>query len=213
MTAAPYMGGFKITRVAWLGSQSISVVFTSTYGSSYVYQLYAGRTLIGVTSSATDRTVVGDLEPSLWPQHLTLLAVSPANRLVDYGLSLPLRPYNRVRFSFSTSSWPSDSKCIELSAGTAVGGAVDVSNVVERIFFDTDRDFEILSPPMPGSGQWNFEIAGRDNRPPSGNRGTALAVNANVLAHPPDVVPNDDNTRLAVSVAGGEATVTFTNPG
>lgn len=207
----PYLGGFRITSVAWLSSHAIVVAFSSSYGS-YIYQLYAGRSLIGVSRSPEARSVVGDLEPSDWPQHLTVLAVDPGNALTDYGPQLPLRPYNKVRFTFSTSAWPADAKAIELSAGTVVGGAVDPDNVVERIFFDTDGDFEIFSPPMPGSGQWNFEIAGRDNRPSDGNRGTALAVSAEVLAHPPDVVLQDDDTRFSVAVAAGEATITFENP-
>jgi hypothetical protein len=209
---APYMGGFQITSVGWLSAGAIAVRFSTSYGSDYCYQLYAGRTLIGTTKSGGARDVVGQLEPSTWPQHLTVLAVSPSNKWTDYGASLPLRPYNRVRLRFKTASWPADSRMIEVSAGTVVGGAVDTDNVVARIPFDTDGDFEIFSPPMPGTGQWNFQIAGRDNRPNDGNRGTALAVSANVLAHPPDVVLQDDDSRFSVVVAGGEATVTLENP-
>lgn len=209
---APYLGGFKIKAVGWVGPQAIIVVFSSTYGNSYLYQLYAGRTLIGVTRGPADRSLVANLGPSVWPQHLTLLAVEPANRLTDYGSFLPKRPYNKVKFRFSTSSWPSDTKLIELAAGTTPGGAVDAANVLERIFYTSDGTFTIYSPPMPGSGTWNFEIAGRDNRPPDGNRGTALATSASVIAHPPDVVLQDDNTRFSVSIASGTATVTFENP-
>lgn len=209
---APYMGGFSIDSIGWLSAQAIAVRITSTYGTSYCYQLYAGRTLIGVTKSASGRVIVGQLEPSDWPQHLTVLAVDPANKLTDYGQYLPPRPYNRVRFTFSTASWPADARMIELSTGTAVGGAVDTANILERIPFSSDGIFEIYSPPMPGSGQWNFEVAGRDNRPNEGNRGTALAVSKTVLAHPPDVVLQEDGTRFTVAIAAGEATITFENP-
>lgn len=209
---APYLGGFSITSVGWLSSQAIAVAFSSSYGSRYQYQLYAGRSLIGVTRGTGQRVVIGELEPSDWPQHLTLLAVRPAFSLVDYGRRLPLRPYNKARITFSTASWPDDAKLIELSAGTVPGGAVDAGNILERIFFDHDGEFEIFSPAMPGSGQWNFEVAGRDNRQPDGNRGTALAVSADLLAHPPDVVLQPDNTRFSVAVAAGVATVTFENP-
>lgn len=208
---APYMGGFKITGAGWLSSHAIVVLISTSYSNLYAYQLYAGRTLIG-TAAPGDRRIVGQLKPSAWPQHLTVLAVLPANRIIDYGRSLPLRPYNKARFTFNTASWPSDSKLIELTAGTAVGGVVDLANIVARVPFDTDGEFEIFSPPMPGSGTWNFEIAGRDYRPPEGNRGTALAVAANLLAHPPDVVPQADNSRFSVSVASGTAAVTFENP-
>ena len=210
--AAPYLGGFRITALGWLSGQSLAVAFSSTWGSRYQYQLYAGRSLIGTTKNTQQRIVVGELIPSEWPQHITLLAVLPGLSLVDYGRELPRRPYNKARITFSTAAWPDDAKLIELSAGSVPGGAVDPENVVERIFFDTDGDFEIFSPPMPGSGQWNFEVAGRDNRLNEGNRGTALAVSAQLLAHPPDVVLQSDNTRFAVAVAGGQATVTFENP-
>lgn len=209
---APYLGGFRILSAGWLSPQAIAVRIETSYSDSYCYQLYAGRTLIGVTKSPVGRVIVGQLEPSLWPQHLTVLAVNPANKLTDYGSYLPLRPYNRVRIRFSTASWPSDSRMIEVSAGTAVGGAVDTTNIVARIPFTSDGDFEVFTDPMPGSGQWNFEVAGRDNRPNDGNRGTALALSAEVLAHPPDVVLQDDNSRFAVTVTGGVATVTFENP-
>lgn len=206
------MGGFRIKAIGWMGPQAILVIFSTTYESKYLYQLYAGRTLIGVTRSVDDRKVIGTLSPSAWPQHLTLLAINPSDPFADYGQYLPLRPYNRVKLQFSTSSWPADSKLIELSAGTTVGGAVDTENVLKRIFYEADGTFTIYSSPMPGSGQWNFEIAGRDSRPPDGNRGTALAVSANVLAHPPDVVLQSDNTRFSVSVDSGTATITFENP-
>lgn len=210
--SAPYLGGFQISAVGWLSSQAIFVRFSSSYGGSYVYQLYAGRTLIGVTRSPLQRRVVGELQPSNWPQHLTLLAVDPGQSLNDYGASLPIRPYNKVRLRFTTASWPADAKLIELSAGTVVGGAVDPENIVRKIPFDTDGEFEIFSPPMAGTGTWNFEIAGRDNRPNAGNRGTALAVSAEVLAHPPDVVLQADDSRLAVTLDAGEATITFETP-
>lgn len=209
---APYLGGFSITAVGWLSSHAIIVVFASSYGRSYNYQLYAGRTLIGTTTSPGERKIVGSLKPSVWPQPLTLMAVAPAQRTTDYGASLPLRPYNKAKFVFSTSSWPDDAEFIELTGGTEPGGAVDTDTILERIPFDTDGEFEIFSPPMPGSGTWNFELAGRDNRPPEGNRGTALALQADLLAHPPDVQLNSDDSRLSVAVSGGTATVTFTNP-
>lgn len=209
---APYLGGFRIVACGWISAHALAVQIESSYGDSYLYQLYAGRTLVGVSAHPSQRVIVGSVDPSDWPEHITVLAIEPAQRFTDYGADLPLRPYNRVRLRFSTASWPTDSKSIELAAGTEVDGAVDPDNILVRTAYDGDHDYEIFSPPMPGSGQWNFEIAGRDNRPDEGNRGTALAVSKTVLAHPPDVVLQDDNSRFSVAIAAGTATITFENP-
>lgn len=209
---APYLGGTRITGAEWLSAAALAVRFTSTYGSTYLYQLYAGRSLAGTTASPTARQVVGQIAPSQWPQHLTLLAVEPSQRLTDYGALLPRRPYNKARLRFQTSGWPSDARSIDVLAGTTPGGAVDADNRIARVPFDTNRQYAILTPPMPGSGQWNFEVIGRDDTLPEGNAGTALALSAQLLAHPPDVALASDGSRFGVSIENQQATVTFAYP-
>jgi hypothetical protein len=209
---APYLGGFAVTDIEWSSIRSIAVRLSTTYGSSYCYQLYAGRSLIGWTERATDRAIIGQLTPTTWPQHLQVLAVDPLSRETDYGSYLPQRPYNRAKLSFSTSSWPTDAKLIEVTAGTEVAGAVDSSNIVASILFTADGEFSILSPVMPGSGVWNFEVQGRDDRLPAGNVGDALELSATLLSHPPDVVQQFDDSRFSVAVASGVATVTYELP-
>lgn len=206
--AAPYMGGFRIVRAEWTGSRSITVRLRSTYGAIYHYQLYAGRTLIGVTEDTAQRVLAGTLQPSLYPQHLTVLAVSPANRLTDYGDFLPLRPYNRIRITFTTADW-TDAAFIDVTAGTAAGEAVDDANRLLRVPFDTNRQYQLLTPPMPGSGTWQLEVTGVDDTAGDGNAGTPLAASQAVLAHPPDIGFRSDGSRLGVSIAGGTATITF----
>lgn len=206
---APYLGGMRITSFEWLSSHTIAVRINSSYGASYFYQLYAGRKLIGVSGAQLARRIVGSLQPAAWPEHITVVAVDTANRRTDYGDDLPLRPYNRVRFRFTTAGWPTDSKRIELRAGTTPGGAVDATNVVGKEPFDTDRDYTIDTPPLSGSGTWNLEVVGIDDRPADGNSGTALAASQAVLAHPPDV-QLVNNARLSVAIASQQVTVSFT---
>eukprot|EP00913_Durusdinium_trenchii_P028459 g26687.t1 len=165
----------------------------------------ANRPLIWYSDGPIANPLSTDLTPSTWPQPLQMLAVSAANRTTDYGDTLPLRPYNVVRFKFTASSWPSDSKLIELRAGTTPGGAVVDSNVVGKVLYDTDRDYTIDTPPLAGSGTWNFEVVGIDDRPAAGNEGTALAGSKTILAHPPDVQLSS-GSRLSVSAAIGSVT-------
>lgn len=209
-TSAPFAGGLAITSLSWLSPTAIRCTFTTTYGTTYLYQLYAGRIRIGSTFDGAERAIIGQLQPSLYPQEITLLAVAAAERLTDYGPELPLRPYNRVRIRFNTAGFPSDTKFIDITGSTEPGGAVDDSNLIQRILYDVDRTYEVITPALSGTGNWDFEIFGRDDKPADGNAGTALEVTADVLAIPPDVGLGSDGTRLTVTVDGGVATVAFT---
>lgn len=205
----PYLGGFTITSLAWAGAHALQVRFTSTWGSAYQYQLYGGRTLIGVTDGTSQRSVVGQITPATWPEHITLLAVAPSQRLTDYGRQLPPRPFNRVRLHFTADGYPSDAKYLDVYAGSVPGGAATTR--VGRLLCGGDGDYEFLTEPLAGSGLWNFAIQGVDDRPSAGNTGAALALSQRVVAHPPDV-QFSSNTRLAVTVAGGIGTVSFVRP-
>ena len=205
-----HLGGLAITRAEWLGTTALRVEF-STVDTGQLFQLYAGRKRIGVTSDVSERAVIGQLQPSLYPQHLTLVAVDPADKETDYGDELPKRPYNCVRLTFTISGWPSDAAFVDVVGSTEPGGAVDQDNLLVRQPYDTDRVYTATTPALPGSGDWDFEVTGRDNRPSGGNEGPALELSANILAHPPDVALNEsDGSRLSVSVAGGVATIGFT---
>lgn len=199
------LGGFQFLEAAWISAQGLQVRFSSTYGATRFHQLYAGRTLIGVTNAPTERTVRGVLLASHYPQPLQLVAVLPAERLTDFGATLPPRPYNRVKLGWTTAGW-SDAKKIEISAGDTPGGAVNPAHILTNLPFDTNRTFAYRTPPLPGSGTWNFEVAGLDQ---AGNRGTALAIAGSVDAHPPDVAFNANGSRLTAAVAAGTLTVSF----
>lgn len=205
-----YVGGCYIlpAGVHWTSSHGIVVPFASGY-SDRLHQLYAGRSLVGVTSSPDEREVTGHFAPSHWPQHLQLVAVLPGDRDTDFGEYLPDRPYNRVRVRATTDTWPTDSRLLELRAGTEPGGEVDETNVVDRVLFDADREYILQTPPLAGSGEWALQVAGRDVRITDGNAGDAEDLTADVLAHPPDVAMDSDGNRLAVAVDSSIATISF----
>lgn len=208
---APYLGGIAITSATWEGPFALRVRFSSTYGTTYVYQVYSGRSLVGSTESSSDREIVCSVAPSDWPQHITLLAVDPGQRYTDYGTRLPPRPYNQVKLLWTTSGWSPETRFCEIVAGTEPGGSVDTENIVANVLFDTDRQYSYVTPPLSGSGEWSFEIAGRDDTLPEGNRGTPVSVTATIDAHPPDVeYQQDDYSRFAAVANGTNLVVTFT---
>lgn len=206
---APYLGGIEITRVAELAGGQLLVQFESVYEDQYLYQVYLGRMLAGVSSSPWSRVVVVADLGSDWPEHLTLLAVDPSEALTDYGSQLPTRPYNRVKLTIDTSALEAGTKFVEVAAGTEPEGAVDPENVLVREIFRGGGTLSLLTDPLAG-GTWNFEIAGRDGTAPDGNRGEALELAATITAHPPDV-EGDEDGRFDYSVAAGVLTVNWTN--
>lgn len=209
---APFAGGHRIIGVEWIGQRAIRARFATTYGSTYHYQLYAGRTLIGTTETKTARQIVGQLVPSDSPQPLQLLAVTTAQRLTDFGSLLPLRAYNRVKITYTLAGVPADFDVVEITAGTAPAGAVDTDNVLIRQRYDEARVYTFITDPFSASGVWNFEIAGRDTRPSGGNRGTADTLSATLIVHPPDVTLDANEKRFNLSIASQQATVTYTLP-
>jgi len=157
--------------------------------------------------------------PTLWPEHITVLAVETSEAGSDFGSLLPDRPYNRAKISTTVSGWPSDAKYIDITAGTTPGGAVDDTNLIYREFYDSDRTYNMLVPATDtfrGSGTWNIEVTGRDDKPPKdqssqpGNLGTAKTLSVDVLSHPPDVTPQADSSRFSITISSGTLTVNFT---
>lgn len=206
---APYLGGIEITAARAIGPDSFVVEFTSSYGSDYQYQVYVGRTLAGTTDNPSERSIVAQFEPSgspEWPEHVTLLAVDLGERDTDYGADLPPRPYNRVELTFDTTGIDADTKLIEVCSGAGPGDAADPANVVGSMLWDFEGEKEFITPQLAGSGEWEFEVAGRDGTFPDGNRGTALTITADVLAHPPDLLLVDDE-RFTYEIAAGVLTL------
>lgn len=203
----PFRGGLKMISYSWPDSHSLRVRFRTTYASK-LYQLYAGRTIIGRTGSVDERAVVGTLQPSLWPEYIQLLAVGPDEIDNDYGAQLPDRPYNRALVSVTTDGWD-DARYLDVVSGLIPGGGVNADNLIHRELFDTNREYTFRTPTFPGSGVWNLQVYGRDDKPVAGNPGDAVALQVKVLSHPPDVRFRSDGSRLQVSIESGQATINF----
>jgi hypothetical protein len=206
---APYLGGFAITGMSGEeGSQALLVAFETTYDELYHHQLYINRTFAGVTDNTTDRSILAYYVAGDWPQEVQILAVDVEEQYTDYGSYLPPRPYNQIKITTTTTGW-TDAEFIEVTAGTEPAGAVDLDNIIGKEFFDNNRDYEFITDPLSGSGVWSFEIAGIDGTVPEGNRGTAATASASIYAYPPDVEPQDDETRFALSIVTGDLVVDF----
>ena len=206
---APYLGGHVITGMSVEGPQALLVAFTSTYDDTYHHQLYVNRVLAGVTEQKTDRSILAYATPAEWPQEIQLLAVDSDNQYTEYGSDLPPRPYNQIKLTITATGW-TDAKFIEITSGTEPAGAVDLTNIIGKELFDTNRVYEFITEPLEGSGVWNFEIAGIDGTMPDGNRGTADTASATILSRPPDFTPQDDGTRFELLAASSTLTVNFT---
>lgn len=203
-----YMGGFRITDVAWSGSHAIRVTVETDYADRYL-QLYAGRRLIGVSESAGELSVTGQLQPAHCPHALTVLIVEEEDRLTDFGQQLPPRPYNQVDLDWSAASFPDDAKWFEITASTAADGAVDPDNILARVEFIGDGDYSFLADPINAPGDWSYRITSRDDAMPLGNPcDTPAEDTIALLPYPPDVAM-DDGIRLQAAVADGELTVSF----
>ena len=210
---APYLGGIAITDMWPGGANELLVRFSTTYtDGDYHYQIYVGRQLRGVTELLSDRIISATYEQEAVPEEITLLAVDPAEQFTDYGDDLPDRPYARVKLSLTTSGWASDTRFIEVTAGTDPGGAVDLDNVIALVPFVENGAYEIITPPFDECGTWNLEAAGRDGTFPDGNRGTALVTSEALIVYPVDLVTAEFGPRFTADVAGGILTVTFTEP-
>lgn len=208
----PFTHGTEITGVYAIGASTIQVTFESVYEDLYLYQLYVGRTLVGVTDGPLDRQVIGAWWPSLYPEMIQILAIDPSDRNTDFGDDLPDRPYNRVKITYTTTGMPADTELIEIAAGTEPGGAVDETNLVASEFFPGSGTFTSITDPLGPGGEWNFEVAGRDGTAPDGNRGTPLELAVTIKAIPPDLVADENGDRFTVTADTGVLTLDYALP-
>ena len=205
---AKYLGGISDVDVSWVSPSGLQVRFAST-NTGFVHQLYYGRQLVDETSAPAVRELTAQVDPGRWQNHLTVLAVSGADVSVDHGEDLPPEPYNVAKTQFDLGAFPSDCSVVEFYRGDTAGAAVNTSDVWFEIPFEGARTglYTVYSPPLPGVGTWNIEIAGRDDKLPTGNAGTAATTSVTVKAHPPDF-----DSPFSVSVSSGTGTITATVP-
>lgn len=198
-----YLGGHTITAAGWDGPRAVFVTFVSDYLAGWHWQLYAGRTLIGATHSPTARRVVGQVLADDAPATLTLIRVDAANRLTDYGASLPDVPTHRFALEWTATGYPADASHWDLTGNTAAGGDVDDANLIARIEYRGDFGYRFELPPLPTAGEWKYRLTPRDNALPSGNAGTAANITIDAELPPPDFALQSDGNRFTLTVDEG----------
>ena len=197
-----YLGGHTPIAAGWAGPRAVYVDFVSDYLTGWHWQLYAGRTLIGVTKSTTNRRVVGQLLADDAPASMLLIRVDAANRLTDYGASLPDVPWHRFALEWTASGYPVDASHWDLAASNAAGEDVDAENIIARIEYRGDMDYRFVLPPLPTAGAWKYRLTPRDNALPLGNAGTAANITIDAEIPPPDVALLSDGNRFTMAVDG-----------
>ncbi len=207
-----FLGGQTIVGAGWVGPRAVVVDFVSEYTSGWHWQLYAGRTLIGVTLSSASRQVVGQLIVDAVPAPLTLIRVDAANRTTDFGALLPAVPWNRYRLNWSVESYPGDTAHFDILASPAAGEAVDETEPVARVPFRGDGDYSHSLNPFPTAGDWDFRIVPRDNALPLGNAGTPTDITITAETPPPDLAIDSDGNRFTLTVDDGELVAAFSYP-
>lgn len=202
-----YLGGFDITNIRWGGTHAIIVTVSTDYTDRY-FQLYAGRRLIGITNAPAERDVIGQLARAHCPHPLTVVMVSGEDRLTDFGAQLPKRPFNQFHVSWTAETYPADATWFEITACTEADGAIDPTNVITRIAYIGDGDYEFTLPPINAPGTWSYRITPRDDAVTEGNATEYTDISADALPYPPDVA-TVDGQRLTATIDAGVLTVTF----
>lgn len=203
------LDGVWIKSIGWASRRALMVEFGTIY-TDRLHQLYAGRCLVGHTRSIAERRIVFQFNPTTGtPATLMLAAVSDGEGSVDYGDQFGRLPANRYVLRWSASSYPADADHFEITGSTEPGGEVDPENVLKRLHFVGDGDYEWETPYLDGSGQHKFKITPRDDSEPAGNAGTATEVTVYSLLPPDDVAFNADGSRFSLAEESGVVTVDF----
>ena len=211
MSTAPYLGGFHLLGVEWIGRNAIELAFQASEYTDKLFQLYAGRQLIGSTDRVTDRTVSGAVPPGTRATPLSLIVVEPANKNTDYGHLLPWKPYNLYCLSWQNPATIGDLSHFDVVLSVAAGEAYDATNVVARVPYNSQTStYTLQLPSLSDSGDWVVAVIPRDDALPAGNAGTASQVTISAVVYPLDLAMDANGQRFAVSVSGGALTASFT---
>lgn len=200
------MGGLRITEMDWIGQHTLEVRYETNLVDRF-FQLYAGRKLVGVSETMVGRVVLGQVMPTLIPPPMTLLAVTPDDRLTNFGHKLPPRPWNRYRLDWSANSYPPDSRFFDVEASPAAGE--EPETLLARVEYLGDISYSFDLPELTSGGLWQYRLTPRDNALPLGNAGTAETVEIAALVYPADVALDEDGNRFQVALVEGVATISF----
>lgn len=204
-----YLGGHQILRAGWAGPSAVYVDFATTHTTGFLWQLYANRSLIGVTEGFADRRIIGQLVPSAIGAPLTLVRVPAGNVYISYGADLPKRPWNRFAITWDAASYPADAHHFDITGSSEAGGDIDPENVLARIPFTGDGSYRFDVPALEAGGTWKFGVTPRDNAVPLGNAGTTTEITVVANVPPPDVETDEDGNRFTLTADGGVVTAAF----
>jgi hypothetical protein len=209
----PFFGGFDYVDSGLLGPNAVFVDLVTSYADRY-YQLYAGRTLIGVTTDPTRTRIVGQLNPQGGGSvPLTVVAVAPEDIATDFSAEIPLWPSDRFSLSWSTSyGGGTDVDHFLISRSDSAGGADDTSNVIGRVNYTGDGPYTFDSPPLPACGAWTYGVTPYDNAQPTGNPGATATVTVQATIPPLDLVPDSQGNRFEAAVAAGVLSISLIYP-
>jgi hypothetical protein len=207
---APYLGGFRILSVNWIGLTAIELAFQATEYSDKLFQLYAGRRLIGVTEAVTDRIVRGAVPPGPRATPLSLIVVDKADRLVDYGDLLGWKPYNLYCVRWQAPAVIGDLSHFDVVMSNNAGEAYDATNIVGRVEYNSQiSTYTFELPSIATSGNWQVAVIPRDDAEPSGNAGTIDTVTIAAVVYPLDLALDENGQRFTVAATAGELTASF----
>lgn len=203
-----FLGGFKLLSTHWAGPNAVEVRFDSSL-TGWFYQLYAGRTRIASTVLSTERRLIGQLFPDDTPTPLTIVRVSLADRITNFGPQLPKWPWNRFKLAWTVAGYPADCRYWDILASAAAGQAVDPNNLVGRVLFAGDGSYEFYAPPVAANGQWTYRVLPRDSTFRDGNAGDEDDTTVSALIMPKDVTEDDSGNRFSLAVTGGQLVAAF----
>lgn len=205
------MGGLQLTAMQWTGPHTLEVKFVTNLVDRF-FQLYAGRRLVGVTESMTARRVRGQVMPTRISAPMTVLAVTPPDRLTDFGPLLPPRPWNRYLLDWNAEDFPADSRFFDLTSSPAADQEIDDSRVLARIEYVGDVSYSFDLPELTSGGLWKYRLTPRDNALPLGNAGTVATVEIAALVYPVDLLRNAAGERFTAEVEAGVVNLSFVYP-
>lgn len=212
----PYLGGFDIVNIEWAGRNAVAV--TVAHAGIYdqkLFQLYAGRQLIGTSSLPGEVRVIGPVPAGQSACPLGIVVVDPIDRLTNFGPHLDLRPYNEYRLSWpAPEDPPADIHHFEIVAGSAPGEPYDVTNVVAKVPFQAGRlVYEYVLPTFPVRGDWSLAVVARDDAQPAGNAGSETEIVIPTIIYPLDFVTVAGPfglRRFTAELSAGVLSVTYT---
>lgn len=198
-----------ITGAVWLSSQALQVSFASHHTAKQ-HQLYLGRTLVGVTTSVTDRTINAHIVPTASPSPLQLVAVDPIDVRTNYGRLLPTRPYNKFLVQWTANNMAADTERFAVFVATEPGTEATVLH--QCVEYHGNGNYQSETPAVDQSGYWSYSIQPIDDAQGAdpiteGNYGEGISTEIRAKVYPPDVQLRADRSRFTTSVQGNVMTL------